>query len=177
MTTPARTEANRRNALKSTGPRSPNGKAIASLNALRHGLRSRNALLPGENSGDFLELLDQLRAEYSLSTPTVDILLDQMAVAYWKLARLQRIENQVYRIRSERDTLLTALREALSDNDSPEPEPDTPPADPDELLGAAYLRDANSSRAFPSLANYEARLERSFFRALRELTKRTQSSP
>ena len=38
--TPARLEANRRNALKSTGPRSRRGKAQSRLNGLRHGRRA-----------------------------------------------------------------------------------------------------------------------------------------
>jgi hypothetical protein len=42
-------EANRRNALKSTGPRTTEGKAAVRLNALRHGLRSEEVLLPGED--------------------------------------------------------------------------------------------------------------------------------
>ena len=175
MTTPARTETNRRNALKSTGPRTPRGKATASLNALRHGFRSRDALLPGENSRDFFDLLHRLCAEFSPATATQEILLDQMAVAYWKLARLQRIENYVYRVGCEKDSFVSTLREYLSSDEDPEPEP--PPPSPDELLGTAYLRNANSTRAFVSLSNYEARLERSFLRALRELTKRTQSPP
>ena len=179
MTTPTRTEANRRNALKSTGPRTPRGKAKASLNSMRHGFRSRDALLPGENSRDFFDLLRQLCAEFSPATATQEILLDQMAVAYWKLARLQRIENYVYRVGCEKDSFVSTLREYLSSDDEPDddPEPEPPPPSPDELLGTAYLRNANSTRAFVSLSNYEARLERSFLRALRELTRRTQPSP
>jgi hypothetical protein len=38
MTSPAKVRANRRNALRSTGPRSPAGKAIAARNSRRHGL-------------------------------------------------------------------------------------------------------------------------------------------
>jgi hypothetical protein len=49
MTSDRQTEANRRNALLSTGPKTPEGKAIAALNALKHGLLSRDALLPGED--------------------------------------------------------------------------------------------------------------------------------
>ncbi|MFI5381076.1 MAG: hypothetical protein ACHRHE_17400, partial [Tepidisphaerales bacterium] len=45
----ARTAANRRNALKSTGPRTPEGKAKSALNALKHGLTAQSPLLPTED--------------------------------------------------------------------------------------------------------------------------------
>jgi len=46
MATKAQIAANRRNAKRSTGPKSPAGKAILSMNALRHGLRAQKTLLP-----------------------------------------------------------------------------------------------------------------------------------
>jgi hypothetical protein len=48
MTSDKKAEANRRNALKSTGPKTPGGKAAVRLNALKHGLLSQDILLPGE---------------------------------------------------------------------------------------------------------------------------------
>ena len=49
MATPAQIEANRLNAKKSTGPRTPQGKAVSSMNALKHGLRANPAPLPHED--------------------------------------------------------------------------------------------------------------------------------
>jgi hypothetical protein len=49
MTSDRKAEANRRNALKSTGPKTPEGKAAVRLNALKHGLLSQEILLPGED--------------------------------------------------------------------------------------------------------------------------------
>ena len=46
MTSPKKAEANRRNALKSTGPRTPEGKAAVSLNVMTYGLLSQDVLLP-----------------------------------------------------------------------------------------------------------------------------------
>src|SRR5439155_24271679 len=59
MATPARLAANRQNAILSTGPRSPEGKAIAGQNARTHGLLSRQVLLPDENKARLLALREQ----------------------------------------------------------------------------------------------------------------------
>jgi hypothetical protein len=64
MATKKQTAANRRNARKSTGPTTPQGKATASMNGLRHGLRARTVILPGEKQEDFDEILAGLQDEY-----------------------------------------------------------------------------------------------------------------
>jgi hypothetical protein len=63
MTSEKKAEANRRNALKSTGPKTPEGKAAVSLNALKHGLLSQEILLRGEDEEVLRELGERLRAE------------------------------------------------------------------------------------------------------------------
>ncbi len=50
VTTPRKRAANRANAAKSTGPRTPEGKRRASRNAVIHGLFCRSVLLPGEDA-------------------------------------------------------------------------------------------------------------------------------
>jgi hypothetical protein len=56
-------KANRRNASKSTGPKRPEGKATVRHNAVKHGLLSKDVLLPGEDESVLQELGDALRAE------------------------------------------------------------------------------------------------------------------
>ena len=51
MTTPKQLTANRQNARKSTGPKTPQGKAAVRHNAVTHGLLSREVLLPEEDEG------------------------------------------------------------------------------------------------------------------------------
>ena len=53
MTTDKQIEANRRNAEKSTGPRSEEGKARSSMNAIKHGLRAEQPVILGENPADY----------------------------------------------------------------------------------------------------------------------------
>ena len=48
MTSDKKVQANRRNALKSTGPNTPEGKAAVRLNALKHGLLSKRSSCRGK---------------------------------------------------------------------------------------------------------------------------------
>jgi hypothetical protein len=66
MTSEKQAQANRRNALKSTGPKTPEGKAAVRLNANKHGLRSQEVLLSGEDEEALKELDENLRAELQL---------------------------------------------------------------------------------------------------------------
>src|SRR6266478_7084028 len=92
MATLKQIEANRRNALLSTGPSTPEGKAAVRLNALRHGLRAHTVVLPGENPENFQQLCDDLAAEWQPQTRTEQLYVEQMAVSQWKLRRMEIAE-------------------------------------------------------------------------------------
>ena len=53
MATDKQLQANRRNAKKSTGPRSPEGKARSRLNSRKHGLTAKMLIIVGERPDDF----------------------------------------------------------------------------------------------------------------------------
>lgn len=97
MATLKQIEANRRNAFKSTGPKTPEGKAAVSLNSLRHGLRARTVVLPGESRQEFHRLCDDLEAEWQPHTRTEQFHLEQMAVSQWKLTRMEVGEADIFR--------------------------------------------------------------------------------
>jgi len=97
MATQKQIDANRRNAQLSTGPRTPEGKAAVRLNALRHGLRARTVVLPGEDRQEFYRLCDLLEQEWQPRTSTELFYLEQMAVSQWKLTRMEVGEADVYR--------------------------------------------------------------------------------
>ena len=61
----AQMAANRANAQKSTGPRTEEGKAISSQNALKHGVYSRSDILDGE----FQEAFGQNARRNNRATP------------------------------------------------------------------------------------------------------------
>jgi hypothetical protein len=60
MTSDKKAGTNRRNAQKSTGPKTLEGKAAVRLNALKHGLLSRQTLLPDEEEADLVEFSERL---------------------------------------------------------------------------------------------------------------------
>ncbi len=89
-----RAAANRENATKSTGPRTPEGKAVSSKNRLAHGLCSSSLILHGETQADFDELRQQIHRTFAPVTPEETLLADQLVEATWRLNRARRVENQ-----------------------------------------------------------------------------------
>jgi len=52
-------------------------------------------VLPNEDPDEYKRLLEQQMSQYAPSTTHEDFLVREMVAAQWKLARLQRIENQM----------------------------------------------------------------------------------
>jgi hypothetical protein len=92
MATEKQIAANRANALKSTGPKTPEGKAKSSRNALRHGLLAKTVLLRAGCEEGFNVFVAGFYAEYSSSSATEVALVDGMATARWRAMRLSKIE-------------------------------------------------------------------------------------
>jgi hypothetical protein len=82
MTSEKQEKANQQNALKSTGPKTPNGKAVARYNATRHGLLSREVLLPGEDEATLRELGEILRDELQPVGELENMLVDRIIAAH-----------------------------------------------------------------------------------------------
>lgn len=85
-------EANRRNALRSTGPRTAAGKGVVRDNALKHGFLSRHLIIEGESPEDFGQLLDELMREYRPVGVVESGLVEQVAICLWRKARFVRAE-------------------------------------------------------------------------------------
>ena len=84
-----------------TGPRTAQGKAASSMNAMSHGLTSAKVVLPGENLADFQHLRHSLLKEHRPDTKTEKLLVEEMAQAHWRLDRVRRRQDQAF----ESDTL------------------------------------------------------------------------
>jgi hypothetical protein len=106
MATLKQFEANRRNSQKSTGPKTPEGKTAVSMNALRHGLRARTVVLPGENREEFDHLCDDLEVEWHPQSRTEQFYVEQMAVSQWKLIRMEVGEVNIFKdVESPKDQI------------------------------------------------------------------------
>lgn len=194
MTNGKQIEANRRNAQRSTGPRTDRGKAIVARNALRHGLTAQRILLPDETQDELGRLVDLLRRHYQPVGAAEVLLLERIIAATWRLRRVYRIEAgilswQYHRELSERaeseaegcrrhsdQYLLDAMysvtdetkrREALDRAASAAAKRDAE----DTALGVAFVRDAAGANALPKLSRYEASIERGMCRAIQELER------
>jgi hypothetical protein len=99
MSSQQQIDANRRNAQRSTGPQTHEGRDAVRFNALRHGLTAKTAVLAGGNQEHFDEALEAFQAEYQPSGPTQNLLVQQMVMAAWRLARLRHIETGLFNLR------------------------------------------------------------------------------
>ena len=91
--TPKQLAANRRNAQRSTGPRTAKGKSQSRWNALKHGVLAK-AIIPQhlqvhESHEDFDRLLATLRHEFEPQSAIEEMLVESVAASYWRLARLR----------------------------------------------------------------------------------------
>ncbi len=94
-TSPRKIEANRQNARKSTGPRSSRGKARSSRNAVKHGLLAGRIVLadhPDEDPREFAALLDGLSDDYKPRGMIEKMMVERLAVSFWRLRRAYRFE-------------------------------------------------------------------------------------
>jgi hypothetical protein len=87
-----RAEVNRKNAQHSTGPRTAEGKAASSQNAFKHGLYSKQLVLPGEDPAELDALRADLRGEHQPASTTEEILVNELAEHYWRLRRMRKFE-------------------------------------------------------------------------------------
>src|SRR5688572_16538242 len=93
MATERQRAANRRNSLKSTGPKTAAGKALVRFNALRHGARAAAVVVPGlESAADWEELRAGVRASLRPAGALEEALADRAAGLLWRLGRVERFD-------------------------------------------------------------------------------------
>ncbi len=87
MASEVQVEANRRNAAKSTGPKTAQGKQVARMNALKHGLQAERVVIPGEDPEEFDALYQSLEEDYQPVGSREGLLVERIADCTWRLQR------------------------------------------------------------------------------------------
>jgi hypothetical protein len=89
MATLKQIEANRLNAQKSTGPRTPAGQAASAQNSRRHGCYSSQVVIEGQDQDQFDQLFKEFMDELQPQTIRERNLVEQMAVEWWHLGQCE----------------------------------------------------------------------------------------
>jgi hypothetical protein len=100
MTSLKQIDANRRNALKSTGPTSEVGKERSRQNAMRHGLTAETVVEPLENREDYKAFEMSITAEFDAQTAVERELVLRLTSVLWRLRRATAIETGLLQIRA-----------------------------------------------------------------------------
>jgi hypothetical protein len=182
-----RQNANRENALRSTGPATPKGKAASSRNAVKHGLLAATPVLPGIESLKEWEyhragIIESLAPDGYFQ----NVLTERVALILWRLGRVVRYEVEVttasaasakLAMENQEDDLPTVTFDSPSARDA---------AAADEMRQRLVERQRRGKMEFDRLihgrmllepdildkvARYEGALERSLFRTLHELQR------
>jgi hypothetical protein len=101
MTSWQQWQANRLNALKSTGPRTEEGKRISRRNALRHGLTAESVINALEDTNDYRGFEAAIIADYDAETAVERELVLRLASLLWRLRRIIAIETDLFQIQAE----------------------------------------------------------------------------
>lgn len=193
--------ANQQNALASTGPKTTSGKMAVRLNAVRHGLRTQDALLPDEDPHQLQELCDQIHNELQPHGILQEHLVERIALTMWRLKRVERVEAGVFCFNFHSVLQDRAISDGQGKEDfgprgiriggvnyhvAPSPEKQQEAREQEEhaemmtrsdvaTLGQAFMRgtytNVRGGDVFSKLSRYEAGLERSLHRSLQALER------
>src|SRR5258708_32057889 len=94
-------EANRLNSKRSTGPRSVEGKAASSMNALKSGIDAQSHIIPGEDAVALEALTVEYLQRFLPTVPEERVFVDILIRDDWQLRRLNKVEAQLWQYRME----------------------------------------------------------------------------
>ncbi|MGA3282880.1 MAG: hypothetical protein ABSD57_00275 [Verrucomicrobiota bacterium] len=146
MTTEKQIQTNRKNASKSTGPRSVAGKMISSRNSTRHGFYAINVLLPDEDREEFIRMGRRLVLFYAPSSVLEEEQVRTIIETRWQLRRANLVDTelfQMYRFYEQEQ----------------------------RGVGTAFAQDAIQGNAFSKLTRYQSFLLRKLQAAEKELDR------
>jgi hypothetical protein len=101
MTSLKQIEANRRNSLKSTGPKTDAGKQASRCNAVRHGLTAETVIGALEDAEDYKAFEAAVTADYDAQSAVERELVLRLASLLWRLRRATTIETGLFEIQAD----------------------------------------------------------------------------
>jgi hypothetical protein len=107
------TEANRRNALKSTGPRTEAGKLQSRRNAVRHGLTAETVIGSLEDAENYSAFEAAIIADYDAQSAVERELVLRLASILWRLRRATAMETGLFEIHAELSSRNTGAYQSL----------------------------------------------------------------
>jgi|SRR5437879_6219555 len=163
MSALTRAESARINGAKSHGPRTPEGRAISSMNAVRHGITAKTLVLQNEDQDQFIEILNAYH-DYLVPTNPMEVdLTSVMVAARWRLRRIWRYE--------------TAILDIEMDYQAPDFEKRFERYDEDRRGCAAFSTQADKSRELSTVLRYDIHFGQVYTRSLEELRRLRNKGP
>jgi hypothetical protein len=151
MATQKQILANRKNARKSTGPRTALGKAIAARNSTTHGFYSTTVLLPDEDREEYLRFARRLAHAYSPCGVLEEEAVRTILEVRWQMRRANVVDTELFRI--------FGFYEGE-----------------DRVVGTAFAHDAAQANAFSKLIRYHGFLLLRLQTAEKELARLKDST-
>jgi len=153
MSTQRKIDSARANGAKSHGPITEEGRKTSSMNALKHGLTARTVVLSNENGDEYDGLLDSYVQDLQPNGPVEMDLVLEMVNAKWRQRRFHNVETEMF------ERQMFEQKEIYVDYKS---------CDEVSEHTSAFAA-LSQSISLPMLHRNEARLERTFSRALNNL--------
>jgi hypothetical protein len=152
--------ANKLNAKKSTGAKTPEGKRRSSLNAIKHGLTCEKHVAIGENKREFELLKLRVLRDFPVFDVKSEIYVRKIIQYEWSLRRYQLIETGIF----SRESLDYNQSENITRKDYYLDSAELTSQHQKvlvrqvELPSVAFLRDSNAGNAFLKINTIDGRL-------------------
>jgi hypothetical protein len=114
MATKTQLEANRANARRSSGPKTPAGKARSSMNAVKHGLTAETIVIGDEDPAQFELLRKAFEERFDPQSVIERELVERLAGIFWRIRRIPRLEAAIIEIRRNEISYLDLPKETTS---------------------------------------------------------------
>jgi hypothetical protein len=144
-----------------------------------HGGALPRGLLEDEDRGEFEQLLAAYMDRYRPVDDNENFLVGRMVFARWRLSRLADLETRIVSVHHHTamvnvgwaNSITDLMRDIFLDEEHLERCGPRHAGHPPDVVAHAYVRDCEKGNAITKLSRYQVTLERSYYRALRQLER------